>query len=79
LSTWPIAPVGKFHHFAGHRVAQPVEAGDTVAHFQHLADLGHTRLRLVLTDLLAKHRRDFIHLNFMPPSPFLINPGNRFA
>ena len=49
---------------AGHGVAQAVHPGDAVAELEHLADLGHVDLGLVLSDFFGDHRRDFVDFEF---------------
>ncbi len=46
---------------AGHGVAEPVDAGDAVAHLEHPPHLGQVDLGPVVLDLLGDHRRDLVH------------------
>ncbi len=56
--------VGELEHFAGHGTAKAVDAGDAVADFDDLADLGDVELVLVLGDFLLDDRGDFVNLEF---------------
>src|SRR5262249_14778447 len=48
----------KLDHLAGLDVVEAVDAGDAVAHRQHLADLGHLRLAAEVLDLVLQDCRN---------------------
>ena len=49
---------GKLHHLAGLHLVEAVDAGDAVAHRQHLADFGDLGLLAEVLDLLLEDRGD---------------------
>src|SRR6185437_11387001 len=49
----------EFDHLAGLHVVESVDAGDTVADRQHLADFGDFRLLAKILDLLSEDGGDF--------------------
>jgi len=54
------ADAGEIHHFAGHDAAQTVDAGNAVAHFQHLADFDGRELAAVLVNFLRQNGSDLV-------------------
>ena len=59
LKTWPIVAVLELQQFAGHGVAQAVDAGDAVAHFDDGADFADLELLLEAGDFLFQDAGDF--------------------
>jgi hypothetical protein len=55
--------------FTGHGAGQPIDAGDAVADFQHLADLGEVDRGAILADLFCYDRRDLVDFEFHGCSP----------
>ena len=55
---------GKFDHLAGHHAGEAVDAGNPVAHFDHLADLADVDPGLVPFNLLLDHGSDLVGFEF---------------
>src|SRR5262249_10627547 len=58
---------------AGHGARQSVYACDAVADFEYTADVGDVERVLVLLDLLAQDRRDFLGLDLHKPLLLVIS------
>ncbi len=62
---------GKLDHLAGLDIVEAVDAGDAVAHRQHLADLRDFRLAAEVLDLLLEDRGDFCGPDVHQPTSFM--------
>ena len=63
--------VGELDHLASLAIVEPVDAGDAVAHRQHLADLGDFRLLAKILDLLFEDRGDLGGPDIHQPTSFM--------
>ena len=56
----PLGAVGELQALAGHGAGQAVDAGDAVAHLEHLADLREVDVGAVFADLFFDDRSDLV-------------------
>ena len=63
LKTWPIAAVLEFQKFTGHGVAQAVDAGDAVTHFDDGSDFVDRQAVFETGDFFFEDIGDFGDVN----------------
>src|SRR5205085_3751375 len=61
----------EFDHFAGLDVVETVDAGDTVAHREHLSDFGNLGLLAEILDLVLEDRGNFRGADVHQPASFI--------
>src|SRR5690606_31598493 len=62
---------GELHQLAGLHLVEAVDAGDAVAHREHLADFGNLGFLSEILDLVLEDRRDFRGFDVHYPTSFM--------